>query len=140
MNIIGKWKITEQNVFDKNFNRSWRTSEDLVADPEVEDYIKQSINYIYVFTEEGKMLLLFPIPADAPKEEVEAAIASGEFRLFDDHTMILEEKDWKEEDGKLMFDSGTKGEVLGEKISPWIEIMEIKGGIEFNGYRLAKVD
>ena len=139
MNILGKWKITEVQVFSsEGLNLVWRTATDILADEKADDYVKQSLQYKYIFTEDGKALLLYPIPANAPKEEVEKAIASGEFKLYDDNTMILEEKAWKEENGKLYFDSGAKGEVLGEAVSPWVEIKETADGIEVMSYRLVR--
>jgi len=139
MNIIGKWKITEVKVFSpEGLNLVWRTASDILSDENADDYVKQSLLYKYIFTEDGKALLLFPIPADAPKAEIDEAIASGEVKLYDDSTIILEEKAWKEEDGKFFFDSGTKGEVLGEAISPWVEIKETDDGIEVMSYRLVK--
>jgi hypothetical protein len=139
MEIIGKWNIAEAKVFNAaTMKLEWRTAADIMADEAVDDYVKQSLGYSYLFTEDGKAQVLMPIPANIPKEQIDAAIASGEVKLFDDSTMVLEEKAWKEEDGKLLFDTGAKGEVLGETVSPWVEIKESGNGIELMTYRLVK--
>jgi len=138
MEIIGKWNIAEAKVMNKDFKMEWRTAADIMADDSLDDYVKQSIGYSYCFTEDGKALTLFPIPADAPKEEIDEALASGEMKLHDDSTMILEEKAWKEEDGKLFYDTEAKAEVLGEKLSSWVEIKPTADGIELMAYRLVK--
>ncbi len=52
--------------------------------------------------------------------------------------MLLEEKAWKEENGKLFFDTGEKGDVLGEEVSSWKEIKEIEDGIEVETFRLVR--
>lgn len=138
MNIIGKWKIAEAKVFNKDFTQTWRTAADIMADDTLDDYVKESIGFGYVFTEDGKALTVFPIPADMPKEEIDEMIASGEMKLYDDSTMILEEKAWKEEDGDLLYNTGVKGEVLGETVSPWVEVSETADGIELMSYRLVR--
>ena len=61
------------------------------------------------------------VTVDTPKEELDAAAAAGELELCGD-MIILERKRWKEEDGKLLYDTGVKGEVLGEAVSPWVEV------------------
>lgn len=73
-----------------------------------------------------------------PKEELDELLASGEMKLYDDSTMILEEKAWKEEDGKLFYDTEAKAEVLGEKLSSWVSIKQTADGIELLMYRLVK--
>jgi hypothetical protein len=139
MNIIGKWNVAEAQVLNRStFKLDWRTAADIMADDSLEDYEKQSVSYSYLFTEEGKALTLFPIPDNITKEQIDEALASGELKLYDDSTMVLEEKAWKEEDGKLFYNSGAKGEVLGEEISPWVEIKQTDGGIELMAYRLIK--
>jgi len=139
MEIIGKWNIAETQVFNsKTLKLDWRSAADILADENAEDYVKESLAYSYIFTEDGKVLVVMPIPADVPKEEIEAEAASGELTLYDGSTMILEEKAWKEEDGKFFFDSEAKGEVLGEEVSSWVEIKETADGIELMTYRLTK--
>ena len=134
MEIIGKWNVAEAQMMNKDFKMEWRTAADIMADDSLDDYVRQLISYSYVFTEDGKALTLFAIPEDLPKEELDAALASGELKLYDEKTMILEEKAWKEEDGKLLYDT----EVLGEKLSSWVEIKQTADGIELMAYRLVK--
>jgi len=138
MDIIGKWRITEAEVFNPDLTKTWKTEAEIMADSSLEDHVKQSLSFRYLFNADGSALILFPIPADAPKEEIDAAIASGELKLHGDNDMILEEKAWKEENGKFYFDSGAKGEVFGEAISPWVEIKETANGIELMSFRLVK--
>ena len=138
MEILGKWKVTEAQVMNKDFKMVWRTAADIMADDSLDDYVKQLISYSYCFTDDGKALTLFPIPENLPQEELDAALASGELKLYDEKTMILEEKAWKEEDDKLFYDTEAKAEVLGEKLSSWMEIKQTATGIELMAYRLVK--
>ena len=41
-------------------------------------------------------------------------------------------------DGKLLYDTQAKAEVLGEKLSSWVEIKPTADGIELMAYRLVK--
>ena len=137
MNIIGTWKVAEvQDVL----NKTWRTAGDIAADAAAPDYLKEGLAYRYSFTEDGQMRVLFPIPEGIPQEQIDAALASGELTLFDEKTMVLETKAWKEEDGKLLFNSGAKGEVLGETVNPWIELVPVGDLLEMTTYRLKKED
>lgn len=135
MDIIGTWKIAEmQDILKKD----WRTAADIAADPEAPDYLKEGLQYGYRFTADGEMQVLCPIPEGVSKEEIDEALASGELELLDDNTMVLERKAWKEEDGKLLFDSGEKGEVFGEAVSPWRELIPVGDLLEMATYRLKK--
>ena len=73
-----------------------------------------------------------------PQEEIDRAAAAGQVQLFDNRTMIVDQKAWKEENGKFYHDSGIHGEVLGEEVSPWMEITETDDGIELMLYRLVR--
>ena len=138
MNIVGKWKISEAMVLNKDLTRTWRSASDILADDTLDDDVKQSVGFGYVFTDDGKALTIFLIPEDMPKEELDEALSSGEASLYDDSTLVLEEKAWKEEDGKLLYDTGMKGEVLGEAVSPWTEIIPTADGIEMLSFRLVR--
>lgn len=138
MEIIGKWKIAEAEVYNKDFTKTWKTEAEIMADDSLEEHVKQSLSFRYLFNEDGTVYVLFPIPADAPKDEIEAAIASGELKLHGDNEMVLEEKEWKLENGRLMFNSGAKAEVFGEEISPWVGIKETPSGIELMSFRLVR--
>ena len=137
MNIIGTWKVSEmQDILKKE----WRTAADIAADPEAPDYLTEGLKFSYHFTADGEMQVLCPIPAGVTKEQIDAALASGELKLFDEKTMVLETKEWKEEDGKLLFDSGEKGEILGEAVNPWKELIPVGDLLQMTTYRLKKED
>ncbi|MBR4554275.1 MAG: hypothetical protein IKO27_01635 [Ruminococcus sp.] len=141
MNLVGLWKIRTAQQFDpKTLKLVDKNVEDILADESLDDDEKQMLYAKFLFTEDGWMKTLLPIPENAPKEEIEEAVASGEVEMYDDKTMVIEKKAWKEEDGKFKYDSGTKGEVLGEAIDPWMEITETDSGIKLFTYVLEKVE
>lgn len=77
-------------------------------------------------TENGKMESLMPIPYEEySKEEIDAAIAEGDIVLKDD-MMLIEEKEWKEENGRFYYSCGTVTEGDDQPQTNWEEL-EIEG-------------
>ena len=58
MSIVGKWKITDANVFDMSFKQTWRKVADVLADENVHPMQKGMARTVYVFEEDGKALML----------------------------------------------------------------------------------
>ena len=48
--------------------------------------------------------------------------------------------EWKNEDGRILYNTGVEGEVLGEEVSPWIELEEKDGVIELQMMRLERAE
>ncbi len=135
-NVLGIWKIKASLCYDDDMKQSWRTVEDLLADDSVED--KDSYKSVFVFNEDGYLLSAVPTPDDMTKEEVDEMVAAGEVEKFGDRYLVVEKHRWKEEDGKIYYDSGTTGEFLGEEVSPWIEIAGTDEELEFLMYKLVR--
>ena len=136
--LIGKWKIDEILMFDEQASdMAWVKVADALKKPDLDEDYKRMVNAIIEFTTNNKMEMLFPIPDDLPKEELDEALASGEVSMKDD--MILAESfDWKIENGKPYYDSKAEGEVLGEKVNPWVELKETPDGYEIMTFRIVK--
>ena len=139
MDVVGLWKIKAAMQWDeKAMGLVQKNVEDILADPNLDGGDKKMLYVKFLFTEDGWVKTLMDIPEDMPKEELDELVDSGEFELHDDK-LVLEKKEWKEEDGKVKFNSGTKGEVLGEAVDPWTEITEnADGSIRFITYILEK--
>jgi len=90
-----------------------------------------------MFTEGGEILMMLEKPDDMSQEEVDELIASGEMEAYEDY-IVYEKFPWKVEDDKVMFDSGTKGEILGMEVSPWVEIKGNDDEVFFMTYKLVK--
>ena len=85
MDIIGKWNITATMAFNsRTSSLEWRTAAEIMADENAEDHLKESLAYSYIFTEDGKVMVVMPIPEDTTKEEIDAAVAAGEIQLCGD--------------------------------------------------------
>lgn len=142
MEFIGKWRIDEALSFttsDDGVKQEWRKVADILADESVEEGDKKMLRAEVSFKEDGRVQWCLPVPEDFPKEELDELVASGEFTLAEDGKIVIEEKQWKLEDGKLMYDTGIKGEVFGEEVSSWTELKEENGLMEIMVYRLARV-
>ena len=56
-----------------------------------------------------------------------------------DDMILAESFDWKIENGKPYYDSKAEGEVLGEKVNPWVELKETPDGYEIMTFRIIKI-
>ena len=139
MEILGTWKIKTAQTFDAaTMKLVEKNVEDILADTSISDDDKQMLNAKFIFKDDGFVYTTLPIPEDMPQEEIDEYIASGEAWIVDG-MLGIERKEWKEEDGKFRFNSGTKGEVLGEAIDPWMDIaVNDDGSIKFFTYVLVK--
>lgn len=140
MNVVGTWKIKSAMQWDaKAMGLVEKNVEDILADPNLDDGDKKMLYAQFLFTEDGWVKTLMDIPEDMPKEELDELLASGEFEVLD-NKLVLEKKEWKEEDGKIKFNTGVKGEALGKAVDPWTEITEnADGSIKLITYTLEKV-
>ena len=115
MNLIGKWKVKELPVYPEPSKMIF------VA---VEDFPK----YItYEFCEDGTVETMMPIP----EEMMEKAKEQG--AKIKDNYGVIDTTVWKEEDGKIFYDTKINGTVMDEPVSSFAEIKEAEDGtIRFN--------
>ena len=141
MELKGLWEVCSAQVFDMNsMEMVWKTRDEAAS---LEDEMsKMLFATLFDFKEDGVlgMLVKGPAVADVPKDELDAAVKVGKVVIEDGYCYISEEKSWKEEDGKILIDSGEKGEVFGEAINPWKEAAE-EGNtlIVLDHYQIVKV-
>lgn len=130
MSIIGKWKSSEVRVYDDEASKfvfkpvDQYIKEEAERDNDVSDMFRS----YYDIRNDGFIYICQPIPEGVSEEELKEALDSGAVTLCDDGNVCLEKKPWKEEDGKIKYDTGVHGEVLGEEISPWDEIKVLDDG------------
>ena len=141
MKYSGTWKIKTAQTFDKaTFKMVEKPVEDILADESIDNDEKKMLACKFIFKDDGYIYTAMPIPEDMPKEEIDEYISSGEGWLVDE-MLGIERKEWKEQDGKVSFNTGTKGEVLGEAVDPWMEIPQAEdGSIKYFTYTLVKAD
>lgn len=136
----GKWKLKEVLTFNEDFERVWKSVDELLADESIDDSDKRLYSMMLEFSDDGFIRMMMAIPEDVPQDEIDAAVQSGELEIFENNMMVFEKHQWKEADGKIMYDTGVKGEVFGEPVDPWEEIKEEDGMIKMLTYHLVKAD
>ena len=141
INLIGKWSIAQVLQFNDNSNQmEWTKSEDILSGEDVDRDTITLLNSIVEFEEDGRMLMLAPIPEGVSQDEIDEAVEAGQIHLKDGR-MYFEEQHWKVEGGVNYTDTMPEGEVLGEKVGPWEKVTEYEDGtITFLTYRLARIE
>lgn len=138
-NLLGKWLVAETMQFnEEKCSLEWVKVEDILSKAEVDRETAMLLNTVVIFQEGGTIDFLCPLPEGVSQAEIDAAIAAGKLKLKDG-MMIMDQKHWKEEDGKIVTDTGAEGEVFGEKVGPWEELKVVDGDVvEMMMYRLKK--
>ena len=138
MDITGMWKIKEALRFNDNYEREWVSVDSILADENTDSSDRMMLSSKVLFDNDGFIRMMMPIPEDMPQEEMDEAIAEGELELYGDDMMVFEKYPYKTENGRIMFNTGVRGEIFGETVDPWTEINETDGILEFFAYHLAK--
>lgn len=140
-NLMGKWVVAETMQFnDEKCTIEWVSVESILAKEDLDKDMIMLLKTQVVFQEDGTIDFFCPLPEGVSQAEIDAAIAAGKLKLKDG-MMVMQQKHWKEEDGKILADTGAVGEVLGEKVGPWEELKLVDDGmIEMMMYRLKKAE
>ena len=141
MNLVGKWKVKELLQFSLENGMEWKPVDEVIAanadeDEEEEGGFNAYRDTITSFNEDGTVDTL----AKAREGYLEAAQANGEEVTLRDGMVVISTNSWKTEDGKNYYNTGIQGEVLGEEVSPWQEIVEVGEMIEFSMVRYARAE
>ena len=136
----GLWKLKEVLSFNENFERVWKSVDELLADENTDPSDKKLYSMVIEFADDGFVKMMMPIPDGVSQEEIDEALSSGELELYGDNMMVFEKHPWKEENGKVKYDTGVKGEVFGESVDPWDEIREEDGMIRMLTYHLVRAE
>ena len=140
MDILGKWKVAKTLYIDQQtFDKSWESPSVLLESGKIDEEYASLLSAVYEFCSDGTVRIAMPIPDGVPQEDVDAAVKAGEITLCGDGMMLLETKQWKEENGKTFYDTGIKGTVFDEEVSSLEEIKEVDGLIELLTNRLEKI-
>ncbi|MBR2108707.1 MAG: hypothetical protein IJ932_01995 [Ruminococcus sp.] len=137
MDIKGLWKVDKILGFDDDFNQIWKDAQAILNDSAADDDEKNMAKSVVEFGDDGIIKMMMPLPEGISQEEIDAAVAEGEIEVSGD-MMIAEKHPWKEEDGKIFFDSGIEGEAFGEEVSSWQEVTVTDNGIELFTFKLIK--
>ena len=115
MNIIGKWKVKELLIPTRNGMVSYTL--DNPPEGDIAEDAVMLLNNIIEFTEDGMMNTLMRVPDD----KLELAKSQGAV-IDEDGYAAIEQTTWKEQDGKFLYDTKVKGEVMGVEVDSFSEI------------------
>lgn len=115
MNIIGKWKVKELLIPTRNGMASYTS--DNPPEGDIAEEAVMLLNNIIEFTEDGMMNTLMRVPED----KLELAKSQGAV-IDEDGYAAIEQTTWKEQDGKFLYDTKVKGEVMGVEVDSFSEI------------------
>ncbi len=137
--IIGRWKIQALRLFNDRYEQIWVEAPAILADKDHIDSDKKMLQMDILFTEDGFIKMLMPVPEDIPPEEITAAVQSGELTLYDEKTMLLHAFPYRYDNGKLLYDTGFGGSGAEGQENFWEEIIQENGMLQWMRYRLQKV-
>lgn len=121
MDIRGIWKVKEVHVPTPDGEKVF--TPDNPPEDEMFEEMAAMMQWRTEFADDGALNTLMFVP-----EEMKAEAAKHGVDVRDDGYAVIDSTQWEERDGKFFYDTKIEGEVLGEKVDPFIEIPVIDGG------------
>jgi len=152
--IVGRWKVIKAPAsVGENFGLFTRA--EVEADMEKkkkegkfdsEERYKERLSQatsafdnVIEFTDDYKVKMYAPIPADVSQKEIDEAVASGDITLVDGMIFDGQTKEWKAVKGDYWYNTKEKRVILGEEKSPWDKITpDSEGHMNFTMYVLER--
>ena len=127
MDIRGIWKVREVHVPTPEGERIFTPD-----NPPEEERFESCIELMQCrteFAEDGVLNTLMFVP-----EEMRQEAAKQGVEVREDGYAAIESTVWKEENGKIYYDTKIEGEVLGEKVDSFAEIPVTEDGCLLYSY------
>ena len=121
MDIRGIWKVKEVHVPTPDGEKVF-TPDNPPEDERFEGAVEM-MQYRTEFAEDGTLNTLMFVP-----EEMREEAAKHGAVVREDGYAAVESTVWKEENGKIYYDTEIEGEVLGEKVDSFAEIPVTEDG------------
>ena len=121
MDIRGVWKVKEVHVPTPDGEKVF-TPDNPPEDERFEGAVEM-MQYRTEFAEDGVLNTLMFVP-----EEMREEAAKHGAVVREDGYAVVESTVWKEENGKIYYDTEIEGEVLGEKVDSFAEIPVTEDG------------
>ena len=121
MDICGIWKVKEVRVPTPDGEKVF--TPDNPPEDERFEGSAELMQYWTEFAEDGMLNTLMFVP-----EEMREEAAKHGAVVREDGYAAIESTTWKEENGKLYYDTKIEGEVLGEKVDSFAEIPVTEDG------------
>ena len=121
MDVRGVWKVKEVHVPTPDGEKVF-TPDNPPEDERFEGAVEM-MQYLTEFAEDGTLNTLMFVPEDKRGEAAKHGVVVRE-----DGYAAVESTVWKEENGKIYYDTEIEGEVLGEKVDSFAEIPVTEDG------------
>ena len=121
MDVRGVWKVKEVHVPTPDGEKVF-TPDNPPEDERFEGAVEM-MQYRTEFAEDGTLNTLMFVPEDKRGEAAKHGVTVRE-----DGYAAVESTVWKEENGKIYYDTEIEGEVLGEKVDSFAEIPVTEDG------------
>lgn len=121
MDVRGVWKVKEVHVPTPDGEKVF--TPDNPPDDERFEGAVEMMQYRTEFAEDGVLNTLMFVP-----EEMREEAAKHGAVVREDGYAAVESTVWKEENGKIYYDTEIEGEVLGEKVDSFAEIPVTEDG------------
>ena len=121
MDVRGVWKVKEVHVPTPDGEKVF-TPDNQPEDERFEGAVEM-MQYRTEFAEDGTLNTLMFVP-----EEMREEAAKHGAVVREDGYAAVESTVWKEENGKIYYDTEIEGEVLGEKVDSFAEIPVTEDG------------
>ena len=121
MDVRGIWKVKEVHVPTPDGEKVF-TPDNPPEDERFEGAVEM-MQYLTEFAEDGTLNTLMFVPEDKRGEAAKHGAVVRE-----DGYAAVESTVWKEENGKIYYDTEIEGEVLGEKVDSFAEIPVTEDG------------
>lgn len=121
MDVRGVWKVKEVHVPTPDGEKVF-TPDNPPEDERFEGAVEM-MQYRTEFAEDGVLNTLMFVP-----EEMREEAAKQGAVVREDGYAVVESTVWKEENGKIYYDTEIEGEVLGEKVDSFAEIPVTEDG------------
>ena len=121
MDVRGVWKVKEVHVPTPDGEKVF-TPDNPPEDERFEGAVEM-MQYRTEFAEDGTLNTLMFVPEDKRCE-----VAKHGAVVREDGYAAVESTVWKEENGKIYYDTEIEGEVLGEKVDSFAEIPVTEDG------------
>lgn len=121
MDVLGVWKVKEVHVPTPDGEKVF-TPDNPPEDERFEGAVEM-MQYRTEFAEDGVLNTLMFVP-----EEMREEAAKHGAVVREDGYAAVESTVWKEENGKIYYDTEIEGEVLGEKVDSFAEIPVTEDG------------
>lgn len=133
MDIRGIWKVKELRMPTPEGEKVF-TPDNLPDDEQFEEFAKL-IQLRTEFAEDGVLNTLMFVP-----EELKAEAAKHGVVVREDGYAVIEISTWKEENGKFYYDTKVEGEVFGEKVDSFAEIIVTEDGCLLYNYEIVLLE